>query len=353
MKLIKNVVFKDKLQVPSERTINDAGMMIVPCSFARTGIQMYSASQLGITDVDENTPISVYRDEASVFEKDSIASFRSAPLTLGHPMLDGNPVGVTADNSKEFQVGFLEGLPIRDEDLLTGTLVISDKKAIEAIEDGKSQLSAGYTCDLEFVDVGDDSKIYQRNIRANHIAIVDEGRAGNSCCIADSSYVPPKTKPPKKDETLLADAMTLVASKDAELLVMKASLADVKSKLALADILASAAETWKKLETEEINSKVKELVDVIAKAKDLTDSVDFEGKSSFDIKSEVLKELLPKVDLEDKSSEYVDARFDLLFEQGLEETPMGRLLRDNARHKVADVKDPVKEARKSYIERNK
>ena len=51
------------------------------------------------------------------------------------------------------------------------------------MEDGKREISCGYDCDYEIDDTG---KIYQVNIRGNHIALVDEGRAGHNVRIKDN-----------------------------------------------------------------------------------------------------------------------------------------------------------------------
>lgn len=185
--MIKNITLTDRIKVPTQRQFTDSGQMIVPCAIARTGSQVYSAGALGLTDVKPDTQITVLRDEADVFDEDSLASFRSVPVTLGHPKNDkGEFISVTADNADKLQVGVLEGTPTRDDNKLTGTLVIARQDAIDSIESGTQELSAGYTCDVEIIVSDDgDTTYHQRNIRANHIAIVDKGRAGSSIRIAD------------------------------------------------------------------------------------------------------------------------------------------------------------------------
>jgi len=182
---MKGLILNDVISVPSQREITDAGQMIVPCAFARTGVQLYKGASIGLIDRADEI-IEVHRTEEVVFDEDSMKSFRSAPVTIGHPKDDkGSPVQVTADNAKDYQVGMLEGMPTRDEDTLTGTLVIASKEAIDQIEEGIVELSAGYTCDIAEVD----GKYYQKNIKANHIAIVEKGRAGSGCAIADEDDV--------------------------------------------------------------------------------------------------------------------------------------------------------------------
>jgi len=351
---IIGVSLEDLLEVPSERKLNDAGMMIVPCSFARTGSQTYSAGALGLKDRKEDEPVQVFRDEATVFEDGAMASFRSSPVTLGHPVLDGKPVSVTAENSKDFQVGFLEGLPVRDEDLLTGTLVISDQAAIDAIEEGKSELSAGYTCDLEFIDSEDGTtEIFQRNIRANHIAIVDRGRAGGSCRIADE--LDPEAEALAKEakaKSVLEAKDKLITDAEEEVKAKDLIIEDLEGKLVVADEAVIEAIEARKVD---ITDAVSALVDTITKAKDIVDSVEYAGKSALEIRKEVLAEVQPDLDLTDRDEGYINARFDILFEDGQLETPMTVLLRKNAKVTVSDTKlvDPVAEARQRNIERNK
>ncbi len=121
----------DRIEVPSERKLTDAGQMHVPCKFARTGTQLYTAGQLGLKDKEPNEIIEVHREEADVFDSESMATFRSAPVTIGHPAEQ-----VTAANAKELQVGSLEGMPTRDEDTLGGVLVLTAQEAIDVLEDG-------------------------------------------------------------------------------------------------------------------------------------------------------------------------------------------------------------------------
>jgi hypothetical protein len=63
-------------------------------------------------------------------------------------------------------------------------MMITDADAIAAAEAGRSQLSNGYTCELD--ETRDEALLarwgaydsIQRNIRGNHVALVDEARAG-------------------------------------------------------------------------------------------------------------------------------------------------------------------------------
>lgn len=346
------VSLSDRISVPTKRTITDAGQMHVPCKFARTGSQLYTAGQLGLVDVDPSKLITVLRDEADVFDESSVDSFRSSPVTIGHPMdADGNKILVTADNSKELQVGMLEGMPTRDEDTLGGVLVLTAQTAIDALEDGTQELSAGYICDIEEID----GKFYQRNIRANHIAIVAKGRAGSSCRISDEA------------ELHLADELVLVqteltdardkATKAEEALAVQVTLVD---ELKTASIEADAAllKANVALADAEVAAKegVIERCEAIENARLIADMRDLGSKSVIEIKRMVVEDQSPEgKSLEGKSDAWFDAMFEILVDHSKGETPMSKVMKQQESHVVVDAKpvDPVAASRQKMIDRNK
>jgi hypothetical protein len=350
----KKVQLTDSIKVPTQREFTDSGQMIVPCAFARTGSQMYTAGSLGIQDQEPNELVEVFRDEADVFAEDTMSSFRSAPVTIGHPS-----VMVDSENAAELQVGMLEGMPTRDEELVTGTLVIQRQDAIDLIEDGVEELSAGYTCDLEVVDEDGTQKIYQRNIRANHIAIVAKGRAGSACSIADEAeelVEEPDTKvedetaeaTPVVDEVVEPEAETV-----AEAVVTQDAMDVVQAKL---DDALEAIKTHDQAMTDAkqlFEDTLESLVELRVLAADMCEA-DLKGLDAPGIRKAVVVDKFPSLDLEDKSDAYIEARFDMLLEDD-SHTPMGDLLKKQAAKPVVEDKavDPVVEARQRSIARNK
>lgn len=376
--MLKGVNIIDRIKLKSERELTDAGQLIVPCAFARTGAQVYTAGQLGLSGVEASKLVTVMRDEADVFDEASMSTFRSAPVTIGHPKAeDGSPLSVSSENSKDLQVGTLEGMPTRDEDTLVGTLVIARQDAIDIIDDGTKELSAGYTCDLELVDVeGGDPVLHQRNIRANHIAIVERGRAGASCSIADEALegadvltsdellnamtAPSEAPVELEDKVVVEDKAEDKASVEDEAALAQVKLEDEltaaqASVATLNDELAASKVAVAELQ-DQLDTAVEERVQCILIAKDLTDVEDFSGKSLQEIKLLVLKDKMPDLDLTGKSEAYVCARFDVLAEDAeIGETPMGKLLKDNAEHVHEEVKQStiVEDARARSVERGK
>jgi hypothetical protein len=180
----------DLLEV-TERTISPEGYLIAPGRLARTGVQLYRAFELGLDQelgIDPMRVIRLYRPPEEVFDAASMASFEGKPITIDHP---AEPV--TAQNWKELAVGDARGIA-RSGQFMTGTLVVKYAGAIDEVQSGKSELSNGYVFDLDMTPGTDpDGNPYdgiQRNIRGNHIALVDAARCGSACRIADS--LPPQ-----------------------------------------------------------------------------------------------------------------------------------------------------------------
>ena len=157
----------------------DEGFLIcrnVP--IARTGDQQYLASELGL---DGDKVVTVHRPEEEVFSEATIASFEGKPVTDNHPseLLDSSNVTIhSKGHAQNIRRGAGEW-----SDYLVGDLFVQDERLIEEVRNGKREVSCGYSVD--YVDNGDGTYT-QRNIRGNHIAIVEEGRAGHRAAIMDS-----------------------------------------------------------------------------------------------------------------------------------------------------------------------
>lgn len=140
---------------------------------ARTGKQTYRRREVfgDISDKGEEE-IEINRDEKEVFNPVTLASFENKPLTIEHPNEDVNP-----ENHHDYAVGFTRDIKrgrIDGNDVMLGTIVVTDAEAIKDIESGELvELSCGYDC-----DVVDEANPQQRNIRGNHVALCERGRAG-------------------------------------------------------------------------------------------------------------------------------------------------------------------------------
>jgi len=112
-----------------------------------------------------------------VFHEDAINSLKMMPIVDNHPKND-----VNADSAKELSVGMTGQDVKRIDSYVAPYLKITDSKAVEGVKNkSKAGLSWGYTVDLikeSGIYKGERYDYIQKNIRANHLAIVHEGRAG-------------------------------------------------------------------------------------------------------------------------------------------------------------------------------
>lgn len=149
---------------------------------SRTGKQEYKRCEIFGDACDEPDKIvNVDRVDAEVFSDKAMASFENKPICIEHPDHD-----VNAENHNELAVGFVRDVHKGEDNgkpVMMGTLVITDKDAVEAVESGEyKELSCGYDCDID-----NDDNPQQRNIRGNHVALCKHGRAGIAR-IVDSAF---------------------------------------------------------------------------------------------------------------------------------------------------------------------
>lgn len=154
---------------------------------ARIGTLMYGEGEVPVS-ADSTGLILIQRGEDVLFDPKTIASFEGKPVTDDHP-----DDWVTPENWKELSKGFGKDVRRGDghlSDFLVADLLITDKKTIQAVMDGKVEISLGYDADYIEISKG---KGMQSNIMGNHFALVEKGRCGSRCSIGDS-FMSTKTK---------------------------------------------------------------------------------------------------------------------------------------------------------------
>ena len=327
----------DRLTLNSERTYTDEGFLQVPSRISRVGIQQYTALEMGLTDRDPTDIIKVFRPEEEVFSQDSLTSFANKPITDNHP-----PELVTAKNSKEFSVGHA-GPEVTQDGMFAKTILhVTDADAIAKIESGKVELSNGYIADIDWTpgvtpDSGENYDAIQRNIKGNHIAIVERGRAGSECRVTD-------TLPTEGDRVIMAkihiDGVDFEVPDQAAQAVgkLQSRLADAEEETqteaeklkAKEDEMEEAEKKAKKSEdslqakldtatskiptADTLDKLVTDRSDLIAKVVKIAPDVKWEGKDAATLRKEVVALLCPAVQMDSASADYIDARFDTLVE---------------------------------------
>lgn len=167
MKLTKAVRRFDLGQITSVE-MTPQGFLKVPAFATRVGVFSYKDGMGGVRRE--------LRHPDDVFAPESLDTLKNAPVTNEHP-----PVMLDPTNFKQFAVGYLTDDVTVNRDLVATTFIVAEEKAIADIENGKRETSAGYLADLEEepgVYNGTPYDVRQRNIKYNHVAIVNRGRAG-------------------------------------------------------------------------------------------------------------------------------------------------------------------------------
>lgn len=151
---------------------------------ARTGDQEYLGRELGLSGDDAERVVVVHRSPEEVFSDAALASFEGKPATDDHP-----PELLTPDTASMYEKGHAQNIRKGTgewEGYVIADLHIHDRGLIDAIQRGKREISCGYEC--EYVADGSGAFI-QKNIRGNHIAVVNRGRAGKRAAILDSNTI--------------------------------------------------------------------------------------------------------------------------------------------------------------------
>lgn len=293
------------------------GYLMLEGIISRSGIQEYLDVELGVGN--SGNVISLNRPIEEVTDVISISSFIGMPITDEHPA-EGQ---VNPNNFKALSRGVVVDAESTPSNQVKASMTIYDADLINKIEQGKRELSAGYTAELEFSEDG--KSAIQRKIRGNHVAFVDAARCGKECSIFDSK---PKTGVPKMakmkikgTEYEVADA--IVPAIQVLIDENKALSAELKDSKDLNDktkaMLDAADEKVKEMEDEDddedekakaIGDAAYELMGVLSDSALLVKDFDGKGKTLAQIKRDVVCDSMP--DFKDKSDAYIEARFDIL-----------------------------------------
>jgi len=142
--------------------------------FTRTGVFQYKNR--------DGTIRRELRIPEHIFADSHLDSLRMLPITDSHP--DGF---LTPDNAGDLQGGHvgerLGRKPHEDVDLLVGSGMLTDGGLIEKAREGKDQLSLGYFVNVRY-EAGEhpvfgEYDAIQTELEGNHLAVVDQARAGD------------------------------------------------------------------------------------------------------------------------------------------------------------------------------
>ena len=176
----------------SKRRYDDNGFMHVDgCHITKEQVVPYYGNEIPDWEKFGLDPHKMYYGyrPASELEK-AVETFNGLPLLLHHhPESAQRP-------QKEYRVGSVGTSAVWNPPYIDNALSVTDKVGIQAINDGYArEISSAYQYEPDFTKgefEGTPYHFVMRNIRGNHVALVEKGRAGPDVVVADAQLLNPK-----------------------------------------------------------------------------------------------------------------------------------------------------------------
>ena len=150
------------------------------------GVFPYSGRSVS-PECDPDRIYMVYRPAEELNSPECIDSFKLIPWIDNHVMLGSEDEGLTPSEQKGVQ-GVIGQDVYFDGDTLKGNIKVFSEAMANLIANGKKELSCGYRCRYEYAPGTYDGVKYdyvQRDIRGNHLALVENGRMGPDVAVLD------------------------------------------------------------------------------------------------------------------------------------------------------------------------
>jgi hypothetical protein len=171
---------------PSMRSVDENGFMRVASShITKETVNPYYGREIPGWEELSLDPNHIYYGYRAGDElKKAAPTFEGLPLLLGHHIESADAP------QKEYRVGSTGTDATWNAPYLDNSLFITDSNAIRMVEDGHmKELSCAYYYEPDFTPGKFEGVPYDfvmRHIRGNHIALVEEGRAGADVVVADA-----------------------------------------------------------------------------------------------------------------------------------------------------------------------
>ncbi|WP_418187315.1 DUF2213 domain-containing protein [Aliarcobacter lanthieri] len=257
----------------SKREYDQNGYLIIKDNpITKTGVFEYLGSEIGLSPDNPlyNSIVKVYRSEDELIK--ALDTFNIKPIINEHTWLGKNGMPV----EKKGVIGATGETSYFEYPYIKNTISFYSQDIQDEIDNGKKDLSAGYSCKYvtaltgEFLPKngifnGEQYQYEQVNISCNHIALVDIGRSGPDVSVLDT-----KEKINTKDKSMTLE----------ELLKLIAELSP-EDKTALFEALKPTTDEKAEKETKDNNTteetkdadvsanEVAEVVELVEKAEEL------------------------------------------------------------------------------------
>ena len=145
----------------------------------RTGWMEYLGQELPLAFNEScGSLCKVYRSPEELFSEATISSFEGKSVTNTHPTMNLDII-----TTPMIERGHMQNIR-RDGDFLVADLFIKDAGLVSEIQNNiKREVSCGYDCSWHKIS---DGKYEQKDIIGNHVAVVQNGRAGSKVAIHDA-----------------------------------------------------------------------------------------------------------------------------------------------------------------------
>ena len=325
--------FTDKASVGAIKETKE-GYLVATARVARTGTQVYLASELGdvatAAGFAPNDMVRVHRSPEEVFHKDSLTSITRVPVTIDHPRED-----VSADNWAQLSVGDVGDAYATELEWVVVNPMIKDAAAVQAARTTHRQISMGYDAQAVKARDGLDADFEIKAIRYNHLALVKSARAGDKARIGDSWGAAPVEdsqqgeKPgskggrmPDMKTVVLGDTAVQVALADAQAIEQfkresAQALKDAETKQAA--VLAEKDEQIGKLKADLVNAQdaanidvdalVAARTDLLGKIKAIDASIEPAGKSDAELRKAAVASKMGDAMIKDASDAEINGMF--------------------------------------------
>ena len=333
-----NVARYDRGEVKGDAIVSPEGYIKANAIVTRSGIFLYQNP--------DGTIRKELRHPDDVWNVDSIASMELIPITNGHPQ----ERMVTPENFKKLAIGYTGETIKKDGNFVMANLVITDQEGIDSvIKNGRKELSLGYLVDLDETSgeyEGEKYDAIQKNIRYNHLAIVDKARAGAEARIAldradAMEYINEgKTMSKRKikidnEEQMVDESVADYVDRlekdlrnlEDEKVRVESEIMDIRDKLEKTSVERDSfkdqvsemeKESNNNMDEAKFKSAVNERVLLINLAKEYLGaglSSKLDSLSNLEIKKEVIRAAKKSINIDGKSQIYLDCMFDMIIDQ--------------------------------------
>lgn len=292
-----NLIFDTK---NSNREKDANGFLHVKnCHCTKVQIAQYLGSEIS-NDLIPDKVYNVYRPEEELNKAETIQSLNGVPLQLEHH-------DDTAERPAQYtRIGATGTDAIFEFPYLSNSLHFFNQKAIDLIESGeKCELSIGYDCEIHKESGEYEGQPYdfvQRNIKIQHVALVECGRAGADVKVSDSKDI------------ILNSQKTEVKQMDKEKLLqlinelVKAGATEEEIKAKIDELTSDACEDEEvEVETEEVETEEPYTEEVEEQEQETSDEDQTEQSDDDDLIIEEVKAELEKAGLDAENEEIVKA----------------------------------------------